>query len=490
MLSCVRKAMHKRLISNYIYNTLYQILIIFLPLLTTPYLARVFGAEGIGSLSYVQSISSYFILFGTLGTGLYGQREIAYYQNKQEARSQVFLEILIIRCLMLMVSIIVYVLYLRQVQELQFLFLLQMIEIIANVFDISWYYQGMEDFRYITFRNIAVKLIGAICIFTFIRRKADMWLYIVCLGMVELIANLSLWLALHKTMQLSNITKLHLKRHLFPIFMVFLPQIAMQIYTLFDRTMLGYLSTYAQTGYYDQTQKIIRLILIFITSLGTVMMPRIASIQAEDKDDKILHYLYISYKFALLLAMPAIFLLLCIANRFIPWFLGPSYDAAISLLKWSTPLLLLIGLNNVTGMQYLISTRRQNAFTCTVVLGAVLNFIMNALLIPQFAAKGAILSSVCAEFLITAVQFYIVRKKIAFRKVFRECVHYGLCAGIMFLCIIWINVLDIPIILYMVLVGVMASVSYGIALYISKDTLFGNMLHFLSQKLGRCKKEV
>ena len=112
------------------------------------------------------------------------QREIAYYQNKQEARSQVFLEILIIRCLMLMVSIIVYVLYLRQVQELQFLFLLQMIEIIANVFDISWYYQGMEDFRYITFRNIAVKLIGAICIFTFIRRKADMWLYIVCLGMV------------------------------------------------------------------------------------------------------------------------------------------------------------------------------------------------------------------------------------------------------------------------------------------------------------------
>ena len=425
--------MKKSITKNYIYNLTYQILILILPLITAPYISRILGAENIGIYSFTLSISAYFILFGSLGIALYGQREIAYNQKDKKKYSQTFWEIVLLRIITMSVSLIIFYIAFVNGKQYQVYYRVLILEIIGNCIDISWFFQGLEEFKKTVVRNMLVKLISVICIFTFVKTSNDLLIYFAIYVLSILIGNISLWLYLPKFLKKIKFKELHVFRHLKPTISLFIPQIAIQVYTLLDRTMIGAIvNDKAEVGYYEQSQKIIKVLLAVITSLGTVMLPRIANTFAKGEKEKVIEYMENSFRVVFLLAFPMVFGIISVSNAFVPIFFGKGYDKVATLMKIISPILLLIGLSNVTGTQFLLPTKRQKEFTTSVICGAIVNFVMNMWLIRKFGALGASIGTVIAEITVTCVQLYFVRNDFNLKKIFKLSKNYLIASLIMF----------------------------------------------------------
>lgn len=438
--------MKKSVTKNYIYNLAYQVLIIILPVITTPYISRVLGAENIGIYSYTLSISAFFILFGSLGIALYGKREIAYLQKDKKGYSKVFWEILILRTITMAISLIIFYFVFARTGDYKIYYRILMLEIVANCIDISWFFQGLEEFKKTVIRNMIVKLISVVCIFVFVKNKEDLYIYFVIYVLSILIGNGSLWLYLPRFLEKVRLKELKVFKHLKSTFSLFLPQIAVEIYTLLDRTMIGMIITdKSEVGFYDQGQKIIKMLLTMITALGTVMLPRIANTYANGKKKKIIKYMRKSFNMVYLLAFPMIFGIISISKDFVPKFFGQGYDKVALIMSVISPIILFIGMSNVIGTQYLLPTKRQKEYTLSVVCGAVVNLIMNFCLIFRFGAIGASIGTVIAELTVALVQIYFVRKDFDLKKVLKLMKNYLMASLIMFvICMVIRNIVRKP----------------------------------------------
>lgn len=478
--------MKKSLTKNYIYNLIYQIMVLILPLITAPYISRVLGAENIGIYSYTLSISAYFILFGSLGIGLYGQREIAYKQKDKEKYSITFWEIFFLRILTMTIALILYYFIFAKGEQYQIYYKVLILEIIGNCIDISWFFQGLEEFKKTVTRNMLVKLISVICIFLLVKTKNDLYIYFWIYVLSVLIGNISLWLYVPKYVSKIKLKNLHFLKHLKPTIALFIPQIAIQVYTLLDKTMVGaIISDKSEVGYYDQGQKIIKILLAVITSLGTVMLPRIANTYSRGEKEEITRYMKKSFNMVFLLAFPMIFGIIAVSKAFVPIFFGQGYEKVVILINVISPIILLIGLSNVTGTQYLLPTKRQKEFTTSVICGAVVNFILNSCLIWKYGAIGASIGTVIAELTVTLVQIYFVRKDFDLKKMVKLSRNYIIASIIMFIvCLIVRQVINNNFISVVTQVAV-GGLTYGLCLLILKDEFVYEMLNRLKQKVIR-----
>lgn len=474
----------KTIIKNYIYNLIYQILVLIMPIITTPYLSRVLGAENIGIYSYTISIAAYFVLFGSLGVALYGQRQIAYEQTKGKKLSKTFWEIVILRFITMAISMIIFYFIFVNGEQYQVYYKILLLELLANCFDISWFFQGLEEFKKTVTRNIIIKIISVISIFAFVKDSNGLGIYFWIYVLSTLIGNLSLWAYLPKYLKKIKIKQLNMVQHVKPTIGLFIPQIAIQVYTVLDKTMIGAIITdKSEVGYYEQGQKIIKMLLTVITSLGTVMMPRIANTFASGKKEKVTNYMKKSFNMVFLLAFPMIFGVIAVSKSFVPVFFGQGYDKVTILMSIISPILLLIGLSNVTGTQYLLPTKRQKEYTISVVYGAIVNFIMNACLIWKFGAIGASIGTVIAELTVTLIQMYFVRKDFNLKEIFKLAKKYLLSSIVMFIVCLFIGKFinnNLISTIVQVIIGVL---TYGICLLILKD-------NFIIEVLDRIKNKI
>lgn len=428
----------KSVTKNYIYNLVYQILVIVLPLITTPYISGVLGAERIGVYSFTTSIATYFILFGSLGVAMYAQREIAYVQDDIRKRTKIFWEIFFFRCITMTISIIVFYFTYASHGEYQLYYKILIIQLFANVLDISWFFQGLEEFKKTVTRNLLVKVLSVICIFIFVKTQEDLWIYFVIFVLSILLGNMSLWVYLPKYVGKIKGEKLQIFSHLKPTIGLFIPQIAIDVYTLLDRTMLGYLTNdMSQVGNYEQSQKILKLSYTLITSLGTVMTPRIASVLASKDNRKVEEYLTKSINFVFFLGIPLTLGVMSVARTLVPWFLGDEFSLSVYILMAGSLLIIAKGFTDVAGVQYLIPSRNQSIFTKSVVTGAILNVILNFILIPICGAIGAIIASVIAEVAIAIVQYYYVKKQINIH-IFTKAYLKYIISGILMFVVVYV----------------------------------------------------
>ena len=423
----------KSITKNYIYNMVYQVLILILPLITTPYLSRVLGAEGIGIYGYTYSIVTYFILFGSLGVAMYGQREIAYAQENVEARKKVFIEIVIFRFITISIAIAFYYFLFIRGAEYQIYYQILLLELIAAAFDISWFFQGMEEFKRTVTRNVLVRICSVSLVFILVKTKEDLAKFTLIYSLADLIGNLSLWLYVPKYIKGVKVKNVNVFKHLPQITLLFIPQIANQIYKILDTTMIGALvSDKTETGYYEQGQKVIRLLLTIVTSLGVVMVPRMASTFASGDKEKIKSYMKMSFKFVFFLAFPIMFGIISISQAFVPVFFGSGYDKVVILINIISPILILMGMANVLGTQYLLPTKHQKEYTISVSIGVIFNFILNYILIRKFASIGASVATVLSELIVVIIQFQFVKKEINLKNLFGMAWKYLLSGMIMF----------------------------------------------------------
>lgn len=469
---------------NYIYNMLYQILVIIIPIITTPYLARTLGAEGNGIYGYTTSILTYFILFGSLGITMYGNREIAYVQNDIQKRSNIFWELFIFKTITMLFSIVVFFFIFARTGVNSLYYKILLIELFGSIIDISWFYQGMEDFKKIVVRNFIIKIISVISIFVFIKEIDDLWKYFLVTSASTFVGSLTLWLGLKKYILKPKTVKI--KKHLKYLLLLFIPQIATQIYTVVDKTMIGLLlKDMKEVGYYEQAQKIAKLLLTIITSLGTVMIPRMASTYKEKDYEKMFYYMKTTINFVWLLGCAITFGLIAIAPEFVPLFFGKGYGPVVNLLYIFSFIVLAIGLNNVIGIQYLIPTKKEKYYTISVVSAAIFNFVLNLILINYIGTIGAAIASVLAETLIVFIQLYCIRKEFEISYVLKIGIKYVLFGMIMLIITQYVgtffdsNIIKIGIKIFV------GAVTYITLLLVSKDKFIKENIYPIINKIKR-----
>ena len=454
---------------NYLYNLLYQMTSVLLPVLTIPYVSRVLSADGIGINTVTYANTQYFILLGSLGISIYATKKIATIREKKDKLKKTFWEIFSIQFTGCILAYMVFALTLGQSHKYGVFYMLQGFYILAAAVDISWYFLGVENFKNASLRSFFAKIISVILIFIFVKTRDDLWKYILINAGTMFVGQLIMWFYVGKDMlKVKEIGKLKIAMHIMPILALFVPQIATQVYTVLDKTMIDLFKGAVEAGYYDQSQKIVRILLSVVTSLGIVMLPRIANLFSKDDLNEVKKSLRKAFVVISFLSIPITFGLIGISDKFVPILFGNEFLSVIPLTKISPVLVIIIGLGNVFGTQYLLAIGKNKEYTASVCIGALVNFCFNLLLIPRFAAMGAVIATVSAELSIALIQFWFARVVFDFTWI-KETYKYWV-SGILMLAIVRLigNVTPISI-LFLVLQITIGSLVYFISLIILRD---------------------
>lgn len=465
--------MKNSLAKNYLFNLIYQLLTVITPIITTPYVSRILGATNIGIYGYTFSIVTYFVLFGSLGIAMYGQREIAYVQNDKDKQARIFWELVLIRIFTNIVALIVFYFFFCRNGDYSTYYKILILELVANAVDVSWYFMGIEDFGKPVIRNIIVKLLGLVCIFVFVKERSDLWKYLLIYSLSDFLGNITLWFYVPKAISLVPIKKLNFPLHFRPIMSLFIPQIATQVYTVLDKTMVGNITgDMTEVGYYDNAQKIVKALLCIVTAMSSVMSSRIASTFADGNKDNMKEYLNHSIHLVWMIAVPFMLGIVAISALFVPWYFGEGYEPVRYLMCATTPILLAIGLSNITGIQYLIQVGEQKIYTFSVVVGAVINMIFNFILINCIGTIGAVFSTVLAEFSILFIQLFFVHKDISVSDFFKPCFKYVISGLVMFGIVYGLSRLMVVNTLSIMMLIIAGVISYIGMLILLKDKFF------------------
>ncbi|MBF7102889.1 oligosaccharide flippase family protein [Pediococcus pentosaceus] len=424
-----------QVVKNYLYNASYQVFVLLIPLITTPYLARVLGPTGVGINAYTNSIIQYFILFGSIGVNLYGNRQIAFVRDDKDKMTKTFYEIFLMRIMTIVLAYAAFLIFLMTTGSYHVYYLAQSVSIIAAAFDISWFFMGVENFGVTVLRNFVVKIVTLISIFTFVKSFDDLNIYIMILSLSLLIGNMTLFPNLRRYIGKVKLKNLRIWQHLKPSMVLFVPQIATQIYLVVNKTMLGSMTSVQAAGYFDQSDKMIKMILAIVTATGTVMLPHVANAFMKGEVEKTKQFLYNSFSFVTALSVPMMFGIAAVARKFVPLFFTDKFLAVTPLMMIESVVILLIAWSNALGTQYLLPTNQNGAFTRSVVLGAVVNIIVNIPFIMFWGALGATMSTVLSELAVTGYQLYVLRHQISYRSLFKDTEKYLLAGIIMFLVI-------------------------------------------------------
>lgn len=421
---------------NYMYSMAYQLLIMILPLITAPYLSRVVGAEGTGIYSYTYAIAQYFVYFAMLGISNYGNRSIAKVRDDKMLRDYTFSSIYQLQIFTSLLVIIVYLFYcFICVRENRNIALLQSFFVISAIFDISWLFFGMENFKVTVTRQILVKIGSAICIFMFIKSPADLWKYTLILSFGVLISQIYLFINVKTYVSFSFVSIKKSFFHLKSVLVLFIPIIATSIYRVMDKVMTGALSNMAEVGYYENADKLITTCLGVVGSLGAVMLPKMTNLVAKGDIKKQQEYLLKSIEVTMFIAFAISFGIYSVADMFVPFFYGTTFLPSITITKILSISVPFISWANVVRMQYLIPNEKDKIYVSSIVIGAISNVIINYALIPKFQANGAAIGTLCAEAIVMLVQTIASYKQIKVSKFIRKSIPF-LVNGITMLCLI------------------------------------------------------
>lgn len=479
---------------NYFFNLMFQILNIVAPLITMPYVSRVLGAAGVGEYSYTYSIVSYFLIVASLGTSLYGCREVSSNYTDKGKKSRAFWEILIIR---ISASSIVTIGYIILVNIHEFsildkqLLTINILYLIGTALDISWLYQGEQRFDIITFFSLLNKIVTVLLVFLLVKTHLDISIYVLIHAGMYLINSLFYFIPLKNSIDPVPIKELKIARHILPILILLVPQISKEVYSVLDKTMIGafYLDR-SLNGYYEQAVNIVSMSMTIITSLNIVMMSKLSQDYSESKNGEIVNKVKNSFQFVWFIGIPLCVGIVSIIDLFVPLFFGKGYDPVIDLVYILTFRILCIGISNVIGIQYLITLRRHRDFNISILIGLVTNGVLNWILIPKYNVYGAAFATVLSEAMVTITQLLFVKDEISLKSIFpKEILKRVGASVVMWSVLVKVKqILGLQLTNYFVifLICIIIGGSVYIAIEIAlKDKMMKQMKIFVKQLLQR-----
>ncbi|MBV7389863.1 MULTISPECIES: oligosaccharide flippase family protein [Enterococcus] len=413
----------KKTIKDIMYNAVYQVFLIILPLLTTPILSRRIGSEGLGIYGYVFSIAQFLITVIAIGMSPFRIRNIAKVKNDREKLTSQFWNLYAMQFLIGLISILFYVavIWIFQVKYAS-LYLIQLLFIIGVTLDISWFFQGIEEFAKVVVRNTLIKITSVVLIILLINNQEDLWLYIFITSAVNLVGSLVFWVGIHK-----KVGKIQFDRKIFasmwkPGLFILIPQLFMQVYTTLDKTVVGQFVDPTELSYYDQSQKIARIILALLTSVTIVMLPKMSKAQAEGDRQKIVRYTKKSFDYTLIFSIMFFNIIFANTITFVPWFFGNDFIKMTSNMLLVSLIIILSPLGGIFSNQFSIAIENDRAFAYPLITGAFISVIGNVLIVPKYGAIGGTIVLVFVEFSIFLMKVFLVRKELDLKLIFDKSV--------------------------------------------------------------------
>lgn len=419
---------------NFIYNICYQILQICIPLVTTPYLSRVLGAENIGEYSYAYNIAHYFVLFAMLGIANYGKRTIAMVRDDYKRLSVTFSSLYAMQLITSIFVVVVYVGYLCICGNT--LMYVMLFYVLSAALDINWFFFGMEQFKITITRNVIVKVCTTAAIFLFVHKEEDIYLYALIMTSSMLVSQIVVWPFLRGQVQFVKVKLSDVKEHVSHNLFFFITVISVSIYKSMDKIMLGAMSSTEQLGFYESSEKIVVIPIAIVTALGTVMLPRISNLVSHGKKEQIHQYIHKSILFSMFLSSSISFGIMGVSQEFVPLFYGDGFEECIALFQILLPSGIFIAFANVLMTQHILPNKKEYIQIQAVVLGAVLNFVLNLLLIQLYHARGVALGTLLTEFVVCAYQAFRVRKELPIKKYLLESVPFVLTGILMYVILV------------------------------------------------------
>ncbi|MCI7738991.1 flippase [Butyricicoccus porcorum] len=397
---------------NFFYQMIYEVLVFILPFITSPYIARVIGAEGLGIYSYANSIAYYFVLFSMLGLKNYGNRTIAQSRDDRERLNETFSNVAALHIIASTICILTYVGYIVILKGERLYAIIMGAYVLSGLFDISWFYFGIEKFKLTVTRNTLIKIANVICVFVFVRDADDLWKYCMIMSVGTLISQMVLWIPLKKYVTFVKPTWSKMVIHIKPLCILFIPSIAVSLYKYMDKIMIGVLSNKVQLGYYENAEKVINIPMGIITSFGVVMLPKMSNLLATKNRKESQKYMALSMKYIMCLAYALTFGLAGVGTVFAPVFWGEEFALSGILIMGLSLTIPFMSFANVIRTQYLIPSEKDREFLSSVVGGACANLIINTLLIPVWGSVGATIGTIVAEIVVCLIQCLAVRKEL------------------------------------------------------------------------------
>ncbi|HBI6224297.1 TPA: flippase [Clostridium perfringens] len=446
---------------NISYNMLYQVIILLIPLITAPYLSRTLGKEGIGIYTYTNSIAYYFVLISMLGLTNYGNRLIAQTRDYKVKLSETFSEIYTMQIIISIFSLICFgSLIFIMSEEYRNIYLIQFMYVSSALFDVSWFFYGIEQFKKVLIRNAVLRVIMLIGIFIFVKNENDVWKYTFIMAFGTLISQVYLWFGLKKEVnyRIPNFRKVIF--HLKPNIVLFIPVVAVSLYRTMDKVMLGALSTMNETGLYENANKIVTIPLSLIVAIGTVMMPKISNLFVKGEKNKILIYLRDSMQLISALSFAMCFGMAAISERFAPLYFGKEFTECGELILYLSVIMIFVSLASVMRMQYLIPSGKDTSYIISVICGAIINLTINFILIGKYGAMGAVIGTISAEFGVFLIQCIASSKELPLSQYIKDMLPFFVSGA----CMYWI-LKKIEVLIPNSLIGIGIEIIVGAIIY-------------------------
>lgn len=422
----------KLLRKNLIYSISYQVLVIILPLITAPYAHRVLGVDNIGIHSYTQSIAHIFQAFALLGMKNYGTRIIARIRDDKEQLKRAFWSVYTVQLAVSLLVVLIYVGYvLVLVRENRLIAIIQTLYVMIAVADISWFFFGIEKFKITVLRNFCIKLATTISIFIFVRVQTDLWKYTLIILAGSLLGQLSVWPYIKRHLGFVRPTVKDCLVHLKPLLILFIPAIAVNVYKYMDKVMIGLLSSKYETGLYESAEKIVRIPNSIIMAVATVLLSRSSNIMAGDESSQMTKFIRTSMLANVWAGSAMSFGIFAIAPMFTVVFFGSEFAGTAPVLELLGFTVIAISIANVVRTQYLLPRGMDKFYTMSVIVGAVLNVVMNWIFIPHFGAVGAVFGTLSAEYGVMLIQCIYARKDLKYWQYFLDSFPFLLIGGAM-----------------------------------------------------------
>ena len=397
---------------NFVMNFILTISNFIFPLITFPYASRILGAQGIGTVTFATSVITYFSMFGMLGIPTYGIRTCAKVRNDKEKLTKTVQEILLLNIIVMIVSMVllfISVLIIDKLAAQKFLYLIMSISLIFNVLGVDWLYKALEKYSYITIRSIIFKFISLILLFLFVKNPDDYVIYGAITMFAAVGSNALNFYNLRKIIDVKFSSDLDVKQHIKPIMTFFMLTVSTTIYVNVDTTMLGFIKGDTEVGFYTAAVKIKQILVSIVTSLGAVLLPRLAFYYSQNKLKEFRALVKKAMSFVLTLSIPLAVYFILYAKESIVFLSGEKFIPAVFPMQLILPSVIFIGMSNLMGIQILVPTGRERFVVHSTVLGAIVDVAINIFTIPLFGASGAAFAGSIAEFSVMMIQVYILR---------------------------------------------------------------------------------
>ncbi|MBP9068757.1 MAG: flippase [Bacteroidia bacterium] len=466
---------------NFFFNLINTLIKIVFPLIVFPYVSRILLPEGIGRVNYAEAFVSYFVLFSSLGIPVYGLREVAKHRNDLPALQKKLAGVFSINIVFAIISysILAFLVFFNFIGKEPQLILINSSLILFSLLDMEWYFQGTENYKFITIRNVILKMISLVLIFIFIRSNDDVLLYAALLAIGvggNSLFNFSYVLSKHGKALLKHFNLKFIissfSEHLRSILITSSMALAGSIYLSLDVVMLGQISSNEEVGFYSASIKIVRVLISVVLALSTVLLPRASLHVKNDEMKQFNDLIKLSFNFICFLSFPCIAGIVILSDSIIVLFSGMNFYPAHQVIELLAILMFLVSMNNLFGMQILYPLNKERLFLIAILIGAAVNVISNLILIPHYNAIGAAISSVLAEFFIF-ITLFIVNRKFFEAATFKKPLRYILATVIMCAVVMTLNHFIPPFKLLntaaMILTG---GLCYVITLVLLKETDF------------------